>query len=71
MDGDGDAGADYGLCSRALGVVVPSMETDFSPLYLLCPSVKDDLAAITLVCFGPQLYVFICFLTVLSWIMKT
>lgn len=71
MDGDGYAGADYDLFGRALGVVVPSMETDFSPLYLLCPSIKDHLAAVTLVCFGPQLYTFICFLTVLSWVMKT
>lgn len=70
MDGDVDAGADHGLCGRAPGLVGPSMETDFSPLYLLCPSFKDHLAAITLVCFGPVVCV-LCFLSVLSWIVKT
>lgn len=53
MDDDGDAGADHGLCGRALGVVGPSMETNFSPLCLLCSSVKDHLTVFTPVCFGP------------------
>lgn len=56
MDGDVDAGADHGLCGRAPGLVGPSMELT-SPPYFLCPSIEGDLAALTLVCFGPQLYV--------------
>lgn len=53
MDDAGDAGADHGLCGRAPGVVGSSMQTDFSPLYLLRSSVKDHLAVFTPVCFGP------------------